>query len=76
MTRLKRNPIVLIACFLASVAIAPPAVLADDPLTVEQWSKLVWESARQGDRGALNDYLHRFPNLHQGANAQRVHDAL
>ncbi len=76
MTRLKLNPIVLIACFLASVAIAPPAVLADDPLTVEQWSKLVWESARQGDRGALNDYLHRFPNLHQGANAQRVHDAL
>ncbi len=65
-------PAILLCAVLAAAAPAPP----DDQLSLPQWSKLVWESARQGDRGALETYLSRIPEPADNAQARKVRAAL
>ncbi len=57
----------------AAAAAAPPR---HDSLTLEQWSKLVWESARRGDRGVLDTCLSELPREPVGDNVRRLHQVV
>ncbi|MHC4430158.1 MAG: S41 family peptidase, partial [Planctomycetota bacterium] len=58
--------------------LAGSAVASSDgtQLTVEQWSKLVWEPARQGDRSTLDTYLRTLPEHAENDQTRRFREAI
>jgi carboxyl-terminal processing protease len=48
----------------------------DEPLTIREWARAVWESANQGDHGALEGYLSKIPEPPDNEQAQRLRAAL
>jgi carboxyl-terminal processing protease len=79
MTRLATRRIVATCTvFLLVVAAtaAPPPPPREGPLTLQDWSNLVWQSARSGDRGALDAFLSELPREPDNENLRRLHEAV
>jgi carboxyl-terminal processing protease len=49
---------------------------AEEPLTIREWARAVWESANEGDLGALEGYLNKIPQPPDNEQAQRLRAAL
>jgi carboxyl-terminal processing protease len=47
-----------------------------EPLSLREWSRAVWDSANQGDLGALEDYLSKIPEPPDNEQARRLRAAL
>ena len=65
MTRLTCTRTLLFSILCGAAALVAPvgAVEAEraDQLTLQEWSRLVWESASRGEQGKLEAYLKSFP---------------
>ncbi|MHC4415923.1 MAG: S41 family peptidase [Planctomycetota bacterium] len=73
-SKLTNHLFVVIVCLWGVVG--SPVQAQDQPLTIKQWSELVWESARKGDREALDVYLGQIPPRPDNDHARRVRAAL
>ncbi len=72
MIRVLWLPVILLCAALSAAAPATP----DDQLSLPQWSQAVWDSARRGDQGALEQFLSRIPEPAGNEQARRVRAAL
>jgi carboxyl-terminal processing protease len=72
--RIRHLLLLLVVCWLWGTV--PPAGAADEPLSIRDWAKAVWDSANDGDLGALEGYLSRIPDPPDDAHAQRLRAAL
>jgi len=73
--RLTRNVLLILVCCLWG-AITSPVGAVEEPLTLRQWARAVWESANEGDLGALEGYLSKIPEPPYNEQAQRLRAAL
>jgi carboxyl-terminal processing protease len=73
--RLTRNVLLILVCCLWG-AVASPVGAVEEPLTLRQWARAVWESANEGDLGALEGYLSKIPEPPDNEQAQRLRAAL
>ncbi|MHC4709734.1 MAG: hypothetical protein ACYTA3_04750, partial [Planctomycetota bacterium] len=55
-----RNVLLILVCCLWGVVTSPVGAV-EEPLTLRQWARAVWESANEGDLGALEGYLSKIP---------------
>ena len=63
MTRSRPTRNLLLILFICVWGTVATQARADDQqLTLDQWARLVWDSASRGDLGALDTYLKRFPD--------------
>ena len=60
----------------AAVALPVRAGEVDPPLTLQEWSRLVWDSASRGDQGQLDDYLSELPGADDTESARVFRAAL
>jgi carboxyl-terminal processing protease len=72
---IRRLLLVLVAFCLWGSALSP-AVAGGEPLSLQDWARAVWDSANQGDLGALEDYLSRIPDPPDNEQARRLRAAL
>jgi carboxyl-terminal processing protease len=66
--------LLLVCCLWA--AVASPVGAGSEPLTIRDWARAVWDSANQGDLGALENYLSKIPEPPDNKQAQRLRAAL
>ncbi|MHC4589156.1 MAG: hypothetical protein ACYTAQ_07410, partial [Planctomycetota bacterium] len=66
--------LLLVCCLWGAVASAARA--GGEPLSVQEWARAVWDSANQGDLGALEDYLSKIPEPPDNEQARRLRAAL
>ena len=76
MTQISLGSRVLIVAVWVWGACVCPLNAQDERLTIERWSELVWESASQGDRGALETYLKQIPGRAENEDAKRLRASL
>ena len=79
MTRFSSTRTVLLSSLcIGGVVVAPlGAADTDRPeLTIQEWSKLVWESASRGDRARLDAYLDAVPETRQNKQAEGLRAAI
>ena len=72
---LPRNVLLILVCCLWG-AITSPVGAVEEPLTLREWARAVWESANQGDLGALEGYLSKIPDPPDNEQARRLRVAL
>ncbi|MCZ6445315.1 MAG: S41 family peptidase [Planctomycetota bacterium] len=75
-TQISLDSRVLIVAVCVWGACVCPLNAQDEQLTIERWSELVWESASQGDRGALETYLKQIPERAENEDAKRLRASL
>ncbi|MHC4614547.1 MAG: S41 family peptidase [Planctomycetota bacterium] len=66
--------LILVCCLWGAVTV--PVGAAEEPLTLREWARAVWESANQGDLGALEGYLSKIPDPPGNEQARRLRAAL
>jgi carboxyl-terminal processing protease len=73
--RSTRHLLLLLVCCLWG-AVAAPVGAGDEPLSLREWARAVWDSANRGDLGALEDYLSKIPEPPDNEQARRLRAAL
>ena len=79
MTRFSRTRTILFSLLCVGGAIVAPLGAADTEranLTIQEWSRLVWESASSGDQRQLDAYLDAIPETRENKQAEGLRAAI
>ena len=79
MTRFSSTGTILLSLLCAGGVVVAPLGAADTDrpeLTIQEWSKLVWESASRGDQAGLDAYLDAVPETRQNKQAEGLRAAI
>ncbi len=75
MTRLSATRIVILVVVICLWGmVVSPARADEQPLSIQEWSRLVWDSARRGDQNQLETYLQRIPVPLENQHARRLRE--
>jgi carboxyl-terminal processing protease len=79
MTRLSTTRTILLSMLCVGGVVVAPLGAADTEvaeLTIQEWSKLVWESASRGDQQRLDAYFDAIPETRQNKQAEGLRAAI
>ncbi len=79
MTRFSSTRTILLSLGCIGAVVVAPLGAADTvqpALTIQEWSKLVWESASNGDQQRLDAYLDAIPETSQNKQAEGLRAAI